>query len=196
MGNLNYSAEYVVSARECALSDIRNFRARAVEKGIERALNKSIAKSEEELVVRPILPNTDLGQGAVGWAIEDYRNPAIAAAGWGSVFDTGAVPAFAPVLPVGRILVIYKWANYSAAPTMIGVRFRMGQTGASTLFSFICPLIIGAKMEPDVYFTEPVVYDPQDTVYIEGYYTGAVGALGENFAFEGFVIERLGSNIS
>jgi len=193
---LDYSAEYVVSARECALADIRNFRARAVQKGIDRAINKRIGSSPQELVVRPILPNTDLGQGAVGWAIEDYRNPVIAAAGWGSVFDTGAVPAFVPQLPVDRVLVIYKWANYSANPTMIGVRFRMGQTGASTLFSFICPLIIGAKMEADVYFTEPVVYNPQDFVYIEGYYTGAVAALTENFAFEGFVIERLGANIS
>lgn len=192
----DYSAEYVVSARECSLNEIRNYRSAAVEKGIERAINKRIASTRGELVVRPILPFTDLGQGAVGWAIEDFRNPAIAAAGWGSVFDTGALPAFCPQLPVDRVLVIYKWANYTANPTMIGVRFRMGQTGASTLFSFVCPLIIGAKMEPDVYFTEPVVYNPQDFVYIEGYYNAAIGALGENFAFEGFVIERLGANIS
>jgi hypothetical protein len=54
----------------------------------------------------------------------------------------------------------------------------------------------GAKLEPDVYFTEPVVYDPQDVVYIEFYYTGAVAALAEDFAFGCYIVERAGANIS
>lgn len=187
---------YMVPVSECTLADIRHFRMQAREAGISRALALGIARTEQELVVRQALPFTDFGQGAVGWTIEQYRNPAIAAAGWGSVFDAGALPANAPTLANSKIAVFYKFSNYSAAPTMLGVRFRVGGTGATTKATYHSQLIIGAKLEPDMYFTEPVVYDPQDVVYIEGYYNGIVGALGEAFAFECFIIERVGANVS
>jgi len=187
---------YVVSVSELTLSDIKGFRADAVEAGITRALSLGLARSRDELVVRNALPNTDFGAGAVGWTIEQYRNPVIAAAGWGSVFDAGVLPANAPTLANSKVAVFFKFANYSAAPTLQGIRFRVGGTGATTKASFFLQLNTGSKLEPDVYFTEPVVYDPQDVVYIEGYYSGAVAALAEDFAFEAFVIERVGANIS
>lgn len=187
---------YMVPVSECTLADIRTFRQMARDAGVSRALALGLARSDQELVVRQALPFTDFGQGAVGWTIEQYRNPVIAAAGWGSVFDAGALPANAPTLANSKIAVFYKWSNYTAAPAMQGIRFRVGGTGATTKATFHAQLIIGAKLEPDMYFTEPVVYDPQDVVYIEGYYGAAVAALAENFAFECFVIERLGANVS
>lgn len=187
---------YIVAASECTLTDLKNFRARAAEAGIRRALDLGLAREREELVVRHALPFTDFGQGAVGWTIEQYRNPVIAAAGWGSPFDAGALPANAPTLAQSKLAVFYKFANYSAAPTMIGVRFRVGGTGATTKGTFHLQLPTGSKLEPDIYFSEPIVYDPQDVVYIEGYYNAPVAALTEQFAFECFVIERLGANVS
>lgn len=187
---------YIVPTNELTLGDIKAFKMGAVRAGITRALALGLARTEAELVVRHALPFTDFGNGATGWALEQYRNPIIAAAGWGSVFDTGALPAFAPTLANSKVAVFYKFSDYSAAPTMTGVRFRVGGTGATTKGVFHFQLSTGSKLEPDFYFSEPVVYDPQDVVYIEAYYGAAVGALAENFAFEAFVVERAGANVS
>ncbi len=188
---------YIVPTNELTLTDIKAFRSSAIEAGITRALALGLARGREELVVRAALPFTDFGVGVVtGWAIEQYRNPAIAAAGWGSVFDNGALPVAAPTLANSKIAVFYKFADYDTNPTITGIRFRVGGTGATTRATFFFQLELGAKLEPDVYFTEPVIYDPQDVVFIEAYYNGPVGALGEDFAFGCFVIERLGANVS
>jgi len=186
---------YIVPTNELTLTDIKQFRSAAIESGIIRALALGLARTRDELIVRYALPGTDFGI-ATGWAIEQYRNPVIAAAGWGSVFDTGAVPAFAPTLANSKVAVFWKFADYSINPAITAVRFRVGGTGATTKAVFFLQLETGAKLEPDVYFTEPVVYDPQDVVYIEAYYGLPVAALGESFAFGAFVVERAGANVS
>jgi hypothetical protein len=187
---------YVVPTNELTLSDIRQFKTDGIKAGITRALALGLARTEQELVVRTALPFTDFGNGAVGWTLENYSGPIIAAAGWGSVFNAGALPANAPVLANSKIAVFYKFANWSAAPTITGIRFRIGGTGATTKAMYYLQLETGAKLEPDVYFSEPVVYDPQDVVYIEAYYNAAVAAGAEQFAFGCYLIERLGANIS
>jgi hypothetical protein len=187
---------YVVPVNELTLTDIKSYRASAVEAGIVRALALGIARSRDELVVRYGLPFTDFGNGGLGWTLENYSGPVIAAAGWGSVFNAGALPANAPTLANSKVAVFWKWSDWSAAPTITGVRFRIGGTGATTKATFYMQLETGAKLEPDVYFTEPVVYDPQDVVYIEAYYNAAVAVGAELFSFGAFVVERLGANVS
>ena len=187
---------YIIPTNELTLSDMRQFRAEAVEAGIVRALALGLARTRGELVVRSALPLTDFGAPALGWNLERYQGPAIVAAGWGSVFNTGALPLFAPTLANSKVAVFFKFADYSIAPAITGIRFRVGGTGATTKASFFLQLETGAKLEPDVYFSEPVVYDPQDVVFIEAYYAVPVAVLAEQFAFGAFVIERLGANIS
>ena len=187
---------YVVPTNELTLSDIRQFKADGIKAGITRALALGLARTESELVVRTGLPLTDFGTAATGWQIESYNGPIIAAAGWGSVFQFGALPGSAPTLANSKIAVFYKFANWSAAPTITAIRFRIGGTGATTKAMYFLQLETGAKLEPDVYFSEPVVYDPQDVVYIEAYYAAAVAAGAEQFAFGCYVIERLGATIS
>jgi hypothetical protein len=123
-------------------------------------------------------------------------NPAIAAAGWGSVFSAGALPANAPQLATNKIAIFYKFANTSAIPLITGIRFRIGGQGSSTKASFYLQLETEAKLEPDVYFSEPVVYEPQDFIYIEAQYTAAVAAGGQTIPFGAFIIERLGPTVS
>lgn len=186
---------YVVPVNELTLTDIKGYKLAAIEAGILAAENAGIGR-RGQLVVREAFPNADFGQLAVGWLLENYTNPAIAAAGWGSPFSSGAVPAFVPQLARTKVAVFYKFANTSAIPLTTGVRFRVGNTGASTKASFFIQLPTEAKLEPDVYFSEPVVYEPEDWVYIEVYYTAAVGAGGQTIPFGCFIVERVGSTVS
>lgn len=188
---------YTLATNELTLTDIKQFRGQAVEAGINRALGAGIARTREELVVRDALPFTDFGAGAVGWTLTDsYRGPVIAAAGWGSPFNAGALPVNAPTLAVNKVAVFFKFADYTPIPLVAGERYRVGGTGASTRAAFQTQLVTGAKIEPDHYYSEPVVYDPQDVVYLELMYTGAVVAGAEMFAYGAFIIERVGATIS
>ena len=187
---------YLIATNELTLTDIKAFRAGAVEAVVSRALALGIAQNRSELVVRSALPFTDFGAGATGWSLEFYQGPAITTTGWGSVYNTGVVATFAPTLANTKVAVFYKFADYSPVPAITGIRFRVGGTGATTKATFISQLETGAKLEPDVYLSEPIVYDPQDIIYIEAYYSAAVAAGAEQFAFGAFVCERLGANIS
>jgi hypothetical protein len=187
---------YVIPTNELTLTDIKNFKEKCLQAGLEEAMSHGLARTMNELTVREALPFTDFGAGAVGWTIEQYRNPVIAAAGWGSVFDAGALPANVPQLANNKVAVFYKFTNYTVAPSLIGLRFRLGQQGATTRAVFQAQLEIGSKLEPDVYLSEPIVYGPNDWVYIEGYYDLAVAALGEAFAFKCYIMEPVGGVVS
>lgn len=181
---------YPIATNELTLSDIKAFRGGAVEAGIARALKKAIAADRTELVVYEALPLTNF-PGA--WTTEQYITPAPAAVGWGWAGNGAAVG----VLPVGNVAVFYKCANSSAVvpPVFIATRFRVGATGATTKAVFHFQLAIENKVESDVYFSEPVVYDPQDNVNIQVYSTAAAGA-AENVAYGCFIVSRLGPEIS
>ncbi len=192
---------YTIPSTELSLMDMRKFRNDCGEAGVLRALDLGIASDRKGLVIREALPFTDFGRGTLGWTQEWYRGPAIAALGWGSVFDAGALPANAPQLDRTKVAAFYKFGDYSANPQITAVRFRQGTNGATTKGSFQIQLPTGTKLESDVYFNEPIVYDPEDFVYIEAFYIGAViagaaPAAGELFAFGCLIIERVGGTVS
>ena len=188
---------YAIPVNELTLSDIKMYKGAALEAGILAAIDAGIGK-RGALVAREAFPSLDFGTAATGWGlVENYTNAAIAAAGWGSPFSVaGAVAAVVPQLARTKVAVFYKFANTSAVPLTTGVRFRIGNTGASTKASFYIQLPTEAKLEPDVFFSEPVVYEPEDWVFIELYYTGAVGAGGQTIPFGCFIIERVGGTVS
>ena len=181
---------YPIATDELTLTDIKAFRGGAVEAGIARALQLAIASSRDELVAFEALPLTNFG--AALYTTGQYVSGAPAAPGWFSSGDGGGVGT----LPVGQVAVFYKAANGSAVvpPLLIACRFRIGATGSSTKAVFQVQLAIENKMESDVYFSEPVVYDPQDRLFIQAYATAAGAA--ETFAFGCFIISRLGPEIS
>ncbi len=181
---------YSIPTSELSLSDTKAFRGSSVEAGIARALRLAIASDRTELVVFEALPLTNMG--AALYTTEQYVSGAPAATGWMVSGDGAGVGT----VPVGQVLIFYKAANASAVvpPLLIACRFRIGATGSSTLAVFQVQLAIENKLESDVYFTEPVVYDPQDRLFIQVYATAAGAA--ENFSFGCFVVSRLGPEIS
>ena len=177
---------YTISTNELSLADRKSFIAGAIAAGIKRGVDK-LGVGERELVVREAHPLTDF-PGA--WTTEYYVSAAPAAVGWMWAGDGAAVG----VLPVGRVAVFYKCADASANPLFTAVRFRLGPTGATTMASFFFQLPVDNKLETDFYFSEPVIYDPQDNVFIQAY-ARAAGAV-EELSFGCFIIEKVGAVIS
>lgn len=184
---------YGIPVDELSLSRIEGFRQAAQAAGLNMARSLRIATSMDSLVWRDAFPATDLGQPAgSGYTNEVYITGAIAANTWTLVFDTAAVPQ----LPNNRLLVIYKIFDLTVNPQVEAVRFRKGNTGATTLSLVRVGEIIGAKLTPELYLSEPVVYAPQDFPFIECYTRGAVPAAGERLAFGAYIAEPTGGNVS
>ena len=187
---------YVIPTNELTLTDIKNFKSNAIEAGIFRALKLGVAAVREELVVREAFPFDDLGGAAVGWTTNEYLSMLIPAANaWCSAFSAGALPGTQRQLATTQVAVFYKFADTEQNPVVTGVRFRKGAGGATTLGSFFLQLPTESKLEPDVYFNEPVVYDPQSWLFIEIYPTGNLGNQ-ESIPFGCFIIEPTGGTVS
>lgn len=178
---------YLIPTSEITLTKSERFRREAKDAGIARAIDLGIAVDKDELVAREAMPLTDF-PGA--WTTEYYVSGAPAAVGWMWAGDGAAVG----ILPVGRIAVFYKLADASANPLFTSVQFTVGPTRATTKAQFFFQLPIDNKMETDCYFTEPVVYDPQDNVGVRAYARAAGAA--EELSFGCFIIEKLGAVIS
>lgn len=187
---------YVIPVNELSLADRKAYIGAAVEAGIVRALALGIARHRGELVAREALPREDLGTAATGWVANNYLSMVIPAANaWCAAFSTGALPGTAFQLARTRVAVFYKFADTMANPVVTGLRFRVGPTGASTKAVFSFQLPTEAKMEPDVYFTETVIYDPEDWLFIEIYPTGNMAGQ-ETIPMGCFIVERTGGTVS
>ncbi len=185
---------YAIPTNELTLSDMRAFRDAAIEAGIARAIKLGLASARGQLVAREAHPGTDFTNPAgAGWTNEYYVTPAAAGAlVWALAPDTAAVPQ----LGNNQIAVFYKIADASPNPVVTGVRFRKGLTGATTLGSFFIQAFIDIKLEPEVWLSEPIVYNPTDWLFIEFYGRVATPAGGEELSFGCFIIEPVGGTIS
>lgn len=190
---------YVVPTNELTLTDIKNFKMAAVEAGIVRALALGLARDRIELVVREAHPHTDFNDPvANGWLNEYYVTAgAIGALVWVGAFGLStAALVRPPQLARTKVAVFYKIMDAAEDPVVTAVRFRVGATGATTKASFMVQQFIDIKLEPEVWLTEPVVYDPEDWLYIEMYCRAATAAAGEELSFGCFIVERTGGTIS
>lgn len=190
---------YAIPTNELSLTDIRTYKEKCLSAGIARAKAKGIAASDEELVWREMLPSFDLGALAglaagVGYALNYYVTGAAIGAGvWAPV--PGLVAWVAdPTLPVGRVAVFYKVYDASGNPMATAVRFLIA--GATTKAVFFIQCLLDNKQEPEAWFSEPVVYDPQDIVNMDFYGRAATPAGGEELGFGCFIIERVGAVVS
>ena len=190
---------YAIPTNELTLGEMRGYKEKCLAAGIVRAKAKGIAATDDEMVWREQLPSFDLGALAglaagVGWALEYYVTGAAIGAGvWAPV--PGFVAWVAdPALPVGRVGVYYKVYDADANPVVTAVRFMIA--GATTKAVFFVQCLLDNKLEPEAWFSEPVVYDPQDIQNIDFYGRLATPALGEELGFGCFIIERVGAVVS
>lgn len=189
---------YVVPVNELSLADRKAFLEGAKEAGIARALALGLARVREELVIRENHPNDDMGTAATGWTNEYYVTAGgIGALAWVGAYDNSTAAAVnPPQLARTKVAVFYKIADAAENPMVTAVRFRVGATGATTRASFFIQLPFDIKLEPEVFLSEPVIYDPEDWVHIEMYCRANTAEDGEELAFGCFIIERTGGTVS
>jgi len=190
---------YAIPTNELTLTDRKNFINGAIEAGIVRALALGIARNREELVAREAHPHNDFNDPATnGWLNEYYvTGGGFGALAWEGAFGLSTAGVVRPPqLARTSVAVFYKIMDAAADPMVTAVRFRLGAAGATTLASFFIQPVIDIKLEPEVYLSEPVVYSPEDWVYIEMYCRAATDDAGEELSFGCFIIERTGGTIS
>lgn len=184
---------YAIPVDELSISKMEWYRNRAKMAALERARSLAIATDLEELVFREAFPATDFGVPAGnGYTNETYITAAAVINTWTSVFLTANVPTLAQ----NKIAVFYKITDETVTPACTAVRFRLGLTGGTSLAWFQIEQFINVKLTPEVWLSEPVVYGPGQSPFIEFYPRVAVPAAGERIGFGCFIAEPLGEAIS
>jgi len=131
-------------------------------------------------VVREALPNTDFALAA-----QDFITGAL-------VINTEAT-YINVALAANKYLGIYFVANLVAAPVITVIHFRTGAGGASTKAS-VMPQKLWAEMEPVGYLTQPIIYVPNETVFIRVVPNAA--SAGERLFIGALVAEPRGETVS
>ncbi len=184
---------YAIAVDELSISKIEGFRQAAREAALRRAMDLKLATTMKELVFHEAFPQTDLSNPVTNGygAIARYLTGAIVANTWTSVFSTALVPQ----LQNNQIAVFYKIMDWTVNPQVTQVRFRLGQTGTTTLEWLTIENIINVKLTPECYLSEPVVFSPNQWLFIECITRGAV-AVGELLGFGCFIAEPVGNQLS
>jgi len=179
-----YQLKVINPVEDLTLTDRQNYRMRAIEAGIERALAKKIAPSRDELVVRHAQNIADFAT-----TVDQWNTPVLAAA-LVSVFGTAA----APVLAVTKVAVFYKVTVTTAPIPVAALSFREGAAAGTTKAIFDLEQLDG-YLVPSGYFSEPVTYDPQNVLNVVVLPRIATGLLCR-VIMGCYIIEPAGATIS
>ena len=186
------SRNYLVMTNDMSLSDKKKYRTTALAAGLERCGEKSIgninadipglqgipvAKKEDRVAAikayiktgkgpttidqRELAPLTDFVLAA---AQDSWLTVALAVGGVVSALN--ALAAY--TLPAGRLMVCYAVSVESPIVPMPVSRliFRRGGVGGNIQAQFDMEPM-GVRWEPDAFFSEPVVIDPQELFAIQ-----------------------------
>lgn len=178
---------------ELSLDERRRMRLDGLNQLKNRAITvKSLAGSPQELVIRDILPNTDLGIAAAGAGAAANRwvvDVALAV-------DPAARVAWVNVaLAVNRMLLIYGGAALSAVPAIATLFFQSGPGGA-TVRALAELESCYAMLETAYYLAKAALWDPQETVFISVVARATVAADVDLHVLRGAVAEPLGEFLS
>jgi len=157
------TVSYLIPKDEMTLTEMRTYRENALKKGIARAKVK-LNLTEAELCVRPF----ENGQDVPAIVLDQWRTAALAA------ISTPAVPAAVSIfqavgaflLATNKVAVFYKVACEEAPLPVALLTFRKGGAAGVTIAEFDLEQLANAT-SAEGYFTDPVVYDPQDNIAVQ-----------------------------
>ena len=144
---------------------------------------KELQKSPSELVLREVMPLTDLGYTTETW---DNEN-ALTAVTWtkdiGHALDNDEFIAFVGV------------ENQTDDPQVIGIKFKVGSGGATTRDIQMIESLY-TEDNHKALFKEPIIYKANEYIYIEYYAKTAVVAGAEKIGLIAFIVKPYGEEIS
>ncbi len=181
----------VVPKSEMTPSNILTFEEKIRTALVKMALEKGLAESEADLVVRDCLPVVDLG-GAAGFALSGtnaWTNQVAhpAAGAWVQDVSSKLAGAFQ-----NRCIAFYKVINRTANPNIIATRFDLGTVGVLAVLQ-LEELYVEQEQ---VGFFGPIFYTDGEIVRWEHYVDAAVLVNAEQIGFPAMVCEPYGEQIS
>jgi len=182
---------YIIPTSELTLSDKKSFKEATLKAGMARAIFKSIGANENELTFRGIRPSIDLPTAFA--AGDRWIFPAPAAAVAAAFTVTNWINE---LLPRNRVLAIYGISVESAAPEVSLVTFRSGAGGQGRTAGMFEIEGIYDYMDTVGFLSEPITYDPDETVFIQVTNRIAVGAAGTILKLQGYIIEAKQEQVS
>lgn len=178
-----YGTSFLVPWEAMTLTDIKGYKSEAIRVGVERMLQLKLVTTPDDLTVRSFRANADLGVGTGGqdeWAI------ALPLLG----LNVGVI---SQLLPANQIVVFYGIDDYDANPVATLVMFFTAIAGGTTKMIVDLQDCRGFTYCAGM-LSEPVVYDPQQLVYVS-METDVIHAT-EFIKFMGYIIEPRGTVVS
>ena len=148
------------------------------EKVKERAFEKKIVTREEELVIRDILPATDLGFSAEDWS----KSVTASANNWGTYVDK--------TLDDDEAITFTGIVLHDPNPVITAIRFKLGAAVTKAVFSLTKAYVLD---QPIILFRTPIKYDPKDRIVIEVYTTTANPTV--KIELLGYKVEKIGKTV-
>ena len=175
----------VVPKSEMTQAEIFSLEQKIQNSLINMALEKELASSPDELVVRDLLPVPDLGWASNAWV----NQVATVANAWQATPDVNVRLAGAQQ---NRVMAFYKIINRTLNPAIVAARFSLGATG-----------VLGIMQLEELYveqeqvgFFGPIFYTDGETVRYDFFADAIVAIGGEQIGFPAMVCEPYGEQIA
>jgi hypothetical protein len=157
---------YILPTNEISYAAQAQLRMQAQDQGMARAVQMRVASSTSGLAVRDPDYPIDFVPAATRAGLSGWLTMPLAAAGnLYSVFADNVPAALTPQVPNNAVWVFYKATILTVGDPVSELYFLIGQAGnRKAQFNLE---ILQDKLEVDGYFSEPIVYDPQDIVTVQ-----------------------------
>ena len=171
---------------ELTLTDMKDFRGKAINAGIARAVALKVAGAADQLNVRAWENILDAGA-----ALDQWNTAALVAVGIRySVFQ--AIPA--PILAANKVAVFYKVGVETTPVPVSLLTFRIGGAVGNIKAEFDLEQLVNCLTQ-EGYFSQPVVYDPTNVMAVQVMARIATGVLAR-VQFGAIIIEPAGQLVS
>lgn len=146
----------------------------------------------DEWVVRDALPLTDFGFVDERWV---NQRAFAAANAWQSDWVAAPAPAWTGFqLPVNKYAVFYGILQQPVNPSIYGIRFRQGRTGATTIDTIHFRKIV--EEDQNIGFFDRIIYRPQSVIWIDLIANFATAINAEEFEILTKICEKYGDVVS
>lgn len=143
----------------------------------------------DEWVVRDALPLTDFGFVSEAWVnqratlLNTFQADWVLAGGYTGV-----------QLPVNKYAVFYGVNQNPANPTIYGIRFRQGRTGATTIDTIHFRKLL--EEDNTIGFFDRIIYRPQSVIWIDLIANAVTAINTEEFEILTLICEKYGDVVS